>query len=223
MFKSTRRPIVFPQSEHLKLAGTLAFLWGNTQFEFPPLPRLSVIAGNALHDRAYGYLDNLPIGEIDDEQWVSLTRHGFFMSSADPVADVITRYHLLRLVSGRDTPARQALAEEMRVALAEEMSRHALDANLFKAIDRMTNLCDRISFDFCREKPTEGQFELSSRYSPTESRVIYYRVAGSNISLDPWPLQPEAYDSYLVAYQLEGYPERLDALIVPYYLRPMRS
>ncbi len=59
MFKSTRRPIVFPQSEHLKLAGTLAFLWGNAQFEFPPLPPLSVIAGNALHDRAYGYLDNL--------------------------------------------------------------------------------------------------------------------------------------------------------------------
>ncbi len=154
---------------------------------------------------------------------MTLTRHGFFMPCADPVADVITRHHLLRLVTGRDTPARQALAQEMRLALDEEMGQHALDADLFKAVDRMTNLCDRISFDFCREKPTEGQLELSARYSPPEGRVIYYKVAGSDISLDPWPLQPEAYDSYLVAYQLEGYPEQLDALIVPYHLRPMIS
>ena len=45
MFKSTQRPIVIPQSEHLKLAGALAQLWGNAEFELPPLPRLSVVAG----------------------------------------------------------------------------------------------------------------------------------------------------------------------------------
>ena len=29
MFKSKQRPIVIPQWEHQKLAGTLALLWGN--------------------------------------------------------------------------------------------------------------------------------------------------------------------------------------------------
>ena len=67
MFKSTQRPIVIPQSEHLKLAGALAQLWGNAEFELPPLPRLSVVTGIALHDRAFGYLDDLPVGtEMDD-------------------------------------------------------------------------------------------------------------------------------------------------------------
>lgn len=205
------------------MSGALAFLWGNAQFEFPPLPRLSVVAGNALHDRAYGYVDNLPIGEMDDERWLSLTRHGFFMPCADPIADVITRHHLLRLVSGRDTPARHALAHEMRLVLDEEMARHALDADLFQAVDRMTNLCDRISFGFCFEKPTEGQLELFAHYSPTESKVLRYRIAGSDITLDPWPLHGDAYDSYLVGYRLEGYPDRLDALIAPYHLRPIAS
>ncbi len=69
MFKSTQRPIVIPQSEHLKLAGALAQLWGNAEFELPPLPQLSVVTGIALHDRAFGYLDDLPVGtEVDDDR-----------------------------------------------------------------------------------------------------------------------------------------------------------
>ena len=52
----------------LKLAGALAQLWGNAEFELPPLPRLSVVTGIALHDRAFGYLDDLPVGtEVDDQ------------------------------------------------------------------------------------------------------------------------------------------------------------
>ena len=67
MFKSSQRPIVIPQSEHLKLTGALTLLWGNAQFELPPTPHLSVVMGIALHDRAHEYLDNMPIGEIDDD------------------------------------------------------------------------------------------------------------------------------------------------------------
>ena len=103
MFKSTRRPIIIPQSEHLKLVGTLALLWGNSQFELPPIQPLSLVAGIGLHDRAYGYLDNLPIGTMDDTRWLATTRQGFFMPCADPLADLITRQHLLRLVSGKNT------------------------------------------------------------------------------------------------------------------------
>lgn len=220
MFKSFRRPIIFPQSEHLRLAGTLAFVWGNAEFELPPLPRESVVAGNALHDRAYGYLDNLPIGETGDERWLPLTRSGFYMPCTDVVANVITRHHLLRLVSSRDSPARQALAQEMRQALDQEIAQSGLDPGLFGELDRMTNFCDRISFDFCFEKPTQGQVEVFSRFAPAESKVVRYRIADSDIVIDPWTLQVSEYDGYLVGYQLEGYPERLDALIVPFHVHP---
>ncbi|WP_345305051.1 hypothetical protein [Candidatus Villigracilis saccharophilus] len=39
MFRSKRRQIVTPQSEHLKLVGTLAMLWSNHQFDHPPVER----------------------------------------------------------------------------------------------------------------------------------------------------------------------------------------
>lgn len=45
MFKSKRRSIVTPQSEHLKLVGTLALWWGNEDFDLPPIERLSMGIG----------------------------------------------------------------------------------------------------------------------------------------------------------------------------------
>ena len=74
MFKSKRRPIVTPQSEHLKLVGTLAMLWGNDDFDSPPVDRASMIAGMGLHDRGYGYLDNHPIGGMEDSEWFEIAR-----------------------------------------------------------------------------------------------------------------------------------------------------
>ena len=58
-------------------------------------------------------LDNLPIGGIPEEQWLALTRSGFEMTWADPIADLITKMHLKRLTSYGSAPARQALAAEM--------------------------------------------------------------------------------------------------------------
>lgn len=221
MFKSTQRPIVIPQSEHLKLAGALAFLWGNAEFDLPPLPRLSVMAGIALHDRAFGCLDDLPVAqEVDDARWLPMTRAGFYMPCDDSVADLITRHHLLRLVAGRDTPARRALAEEMRNAIQEQIDRNGLDANLFLQVDRMTKFCDFVAFDFCFEKPAEGQVEVFVRYSSAETQAVRYRIDGSEIVLDPWPLRVSEHLGYLVGYQLDGYPERLNGLVLPFHIRP---
>jgi len=66
MFKSKRRPIVIPQSEHQRLSGTLALLWGNADFDRPQMPPDSLLTGIGLHDRAFGYLDTFAIGEIPD-------------------------------------------------------------------------------------------------------------------------------------------------------------
>ncbi len=60
MFKSKQRPLAIPQSEHQKLAGTLALIWGNDDFERPVVPFKSFLAGVGLHDRAYGPLDTFP-------------------------------------------------------------------------------------------------------------------------------------------------------------------
>jgi hypothetical protein len=130
MFKSKLRPIVVPQWEHGKLAGTLALLWGNADFARPPVPPDSFLMGIGLHDRAYGHLDNLPIGAMTEETWFEVADRGFGTAWADPVADLIAKQHIQRLMSYGQTPARQAVAAEMAAAIAAQIEQHGLDGEL---------------------------------------------------------------------------------------------
>lgn len=216
MFKSKIRPIVIPQYEHLKLAGALALLWGNARFERPPIAFDSFVKGIGLHDRAYGTLDNHPILEAPEADWMALTRRGFDTTWADPAAEAIAKLHLHRLVSYGSAPARQALAAEMAGAIAAHMERFGLDPALFARIDRVTRLCDDIAFAFCFEAPVEGSARVFPRYDLDEEVEVRYRVAEGVIRVDPWPFGVERSVGYLIGYQREGYPDVLEPVIVQY-------
>src|SRR5688572_14187458 len=112
MFKSKSRPIVIPQSEHLRLVGALAMLWGNEDFDIPPVERTSMIAGMGLHDRGYGVFDNSAVGEMSEEEWQRIARQSFSMPCSDLIADTIIKYHIRRLASYSNTEERKALAAE---------------------------------------------------------------------------------------------------------------
>jgi hypothetical protein len=86
-----------------------------------------------------------------------------FTSKQRPIADLITKMHLKRLASYSSAPARQALTAEMTQAIQAQIQRHGLDASTFERIDRITNLCDRIAFDFCFEAPAEGADRLADQ------------------------------------------------------------
>jgi hypothetical protein len=218
MFKSKQRPIAIPQWEHQKLAGTLALLWGNADFERPPVAFESFLAGVGLHDRAYGPLDNLPIGELPEEQWLALTRRGFEMTWSDPIADVIAKMHLKRLVSYGEASARQALAAEMTQAIQAQLQQHGLAAATFERIDRITNLCDRIAFDVCFEAPAEGDVRIFPRNDRDEEIRVRYRIEDGTIQVAPWPFAVERHQGYLVGYQLDGYPAVLEPVVLMYQL-----
>jgi hypothetical protein len=221
MFKSKRRPLAIPQSEHQRLAGTLALLWGNDDFERPVVPFESFLAGIGLHDRAYGPLDSLPIGELTEEEWLTLTRTGFDMTWSDPIADVIVKLHLKRLVSYVDSPARQALLAEMGQAIELHLQRHGLDGATFERIDRITNLCDRIAFDTSFEAPSEGKVSVFPTGDRDHEVAVHYRVEAGAIQVDPWPFALDMYVGYLVGYQLDGYPNVLEPSVVTYRLARM--
>ncbi len=223
MFQSKQRPIAIPQSEHQKLAGTLALLWGNDSFDRPPVPFESFLAGIGLHDRAYAALDNLPIGGIEEEEWLELTRRGFDMAWADPAADAIAKLHLQRLTGYGRGPARQAQAAQMAQFLEAHLQQHGLDAVVFRRIDRITDLCDSIAFDFCFEAPTEGSVRIYPRNDQDGEQEIHYRIADGMIHVDPWPFAVSSHLGYLVGYQLQSYPDILEPVIVPYGLLPQNE
>jgi hypothetical protein len=216
MFESKVRPIVIPQAEHGKLAGTLAFLWGNPQFERPAIDYLSFVTGVGLHDRAYGFGDAFAIGGISEEAWLQLTRQGFYGSIADPIADLIIKLHLKRLVSYGNAAPRQALLAEMENDIQHQIELHHLSKEQFLRIDCLTNFCDSVSFDFCFEAATTGTVTIFPKNGSNEQLPLYYTINTGEITVDPWPFTVESYTGYLVGYQRQAYPTSLEPVIVPY-------
>lgn len=218
MFKSKRRPIVTPQSEHLKLVGTLALLWGNADFDLPPIERLSMVAGMGFHDRGYGFLDNSPIGGMSDDEWIGIARRGFFTQYTDIVADLITKYHFRRLASTSDTTPRKALALEFSKEIDRQLSQNRLSNELFERIDRITNLCDMISFNFCFELPADGNVSIHPRNREEREIPVKFHVEDGNISVSPWPFSVDSYQGYIFGFKQDDYPSKLDPVILPFCL-----
>jgi hypothetical protein len=219
MFRSKQRQIVTPQSEHLKLVGTLAMLWGNDQFAHPPTESKSMVAGMGLHDRGYGYLDNSPIGGMSAEEWLPIARRGFNMPCSDAVADAIVKYHIRRLASSDPSETRKALTVEFSQAIDEHLDQHHLSKTLFDRMDRITDLLDRLSFEFCFEAPAFGNISIFPRNGEDTEITFQYHVEDGEINVTPWPFSVDDHRGYLVAYQMDGYPERLDPVILPYLLK----
>ncbi len=219
MFKSKRRPVVTPQSEHLKLVGTLAMLWGNDEFDLPPIERVSMIAGMGTHDRGYGYLDNHPIGGMDEVEWFPIARRTFNMPCSDVVADTLVKYHFRRLAGHDDSPGRIALTEEFSKAIEEHLEEHNLSKDLFDRIDRITDLCDSLSFSLCFDVPASGKISIFPRNGKDTQVTVKYHVEEGLIRVDPWPFSVDSHKGYLLAYQADGYPDTLDPVILTYELK----
>lgn len=219
MFKSKSRQIITPQSEHLKLVGTLAMFWGNDQFDAPPIERESMILGMGLHDRGYGYLDNAPIGGMRDEEWQDIARHGFHMDSSDAVADAIIKYHIRRLAGYGTSDIRKALHAEFDQGVAEHLKRHNLSRLLFDRMDRITDLLDHLSFEFCFDAPASGSLSIFPRNDGDQEVTVEYHIENGEINVSPWPFSVDEHRGYLIAYQTDGYPERLDPVLLPYHLK----
>ncbi len=214
MIRSRTRPVVFPQLEHARLAGTIAWLFGNSAFDPPPLPQLSFVAGVSLHDRGYGPLDASDLFAMPEAEWLAITRCGFEAPCADPVADLIVKRHLRRLAR------RSALAAEMDAAIEARLHEAGLAAETFERADRVTDLCDRIALDFCLERPAAGQVAVHPRNGSEALVEVSYRIDGAEIRLEPWPLSVEGYSTFVIGYDSAAYPERLEPVVAPARLAP---
>jgi hypothetical protein len=131
---------------------------------------------------------------------------------------MIAKYHFRRLASHGESQERKAMTGEFSLEIKKQLAGHKLSKELFDRIDRITDLCDTISFDFCFELPASKEFSVFPRNDSEEEVTIRYRVEDGTIHADPWPFSVKTYQGYIVGYQLDGYPERLDPVIVRYFL-----
>ena len=225
MFESRARDIIVPQAEHAKLAGVVARLWGNSEFQKPNVDFESFTLGVDLHDRCYGEMDNYPIGRLSDEVWVPLERdYGVEPALDDPAATMLIRLHIKRLAQIRSTPERIALAKEIDEKVNAAAKKYSLNRDDFERADRIMDFCDSLAFDFSFEMPTRRAIEVyADPNAATPVKLEYYIKANGVIELEPWPLSVPEYSGNIVGYEAQGYPDNPVPTIMPFTLRPLSS
>lgn len=221
MFKSKTRPIVFPQYEHDHLAGALAANWGNDLFDRPALNFDAFVQGVLLHDWQYSVLDNLPIIEAPEADWMAVTRQGVHHRFADPVTDIIVKLHIKRLLSFDESAERTALKEEIERQVAARLPESGFTRAQFEWADRITRFCDQVAFDFCFEQPVQRSLPICPRRDSTDAIEVIYTIGGNGtIEVTPWPFANPTFSGLIIGYQRDGYPDELTPQSTPYIVQP---
>ena len=199
MFRSRTRDVVYPQAEHQRLAGAIAAAWAKAPLE----PFESFVLGVATHDRGYGELDEDAIGSIAPERWLAIQAPAV-EPQADPVTDLVVAMHVQRLADNftpLDAHVPQRLAEA------------AVDPDVAAEADSVTELCDRLAFDFCFEDASSGRV----------GRFDYSLGSDGSATLDPWPLAVDELTETVVGYRADGYLRQLEPVERIFRLRPARQ
>lgn len=221
MFRSKIRPIVITQSEHARLSGVIAQLWGNSDFEQPRLPFDSFLKGVIFHDRGYPEFDNAPINEIDESEWLAIQKRGIKLSFSDNVADIIVKMQLLRLLGYQPSAERNACANELKIEISQQIKESPFEKQLFDFADRITCFADSLAYDFCFERPTENKLPIQARNDSEKTQTVSYTIeTGGKISVSPWPFSVATYSGFITGYESDGYPERREPVVVPFSLTP---
>lgn len=196
MFRSTARDVVYSQAEHQRLAGVIAAAWAE-----PPLePFASFVRGVATHDRGYGELDTDAIGSIAPDRWLEIQTPAVEPQD-DPIADLVVAMHVQRL-------AEDFVALDAHVP--ERLAAAGVDADAAAAADAVTELCDRLAFDFCLEHASSGRI----------GGLDYTLDAAGAATIDPWPLAVPELVETVVGYRADGYPGRLEPVERAFRLHP---
>jgi hypothetical protein len=107
--------------------------------------------------------------------------------------------HSSRLVSNVPMPVTDEVKREFEAVRDERLVAAGVDAAVAAAADRVTDVCDRLSFSFCFEEAASG----------TIGEIAYTVAPTGNATLSPWPLRVGELAETVTGYAGEGYPDRL--------------
>lgn len=224
MFKSKVRPVNVPHYEHSRLAGIFASLWGNQDFERPIIDNIAFVQGVALHDWHYSPIDNLPLGEASEAEWLEVVRKGVEHWYADPTTDIVAKLHIKRLLSNAQSLEAENLSESIEVRITERLPQTIFTREQFEWADKITAFCDFLSFDYCFEEPVRKTRSVYTNVNSNEAKPITYWIKpGGEITVEPWPFSISSFSGMIIGYERPGYPERLQPIVMPYYCHPLTS
>jgi hypothetical protein len=201
------------QSEHQRLAGILAYHWGNEEYALPNINREAFLLGVATHDRAFGMLDTLAVGNISELQRVEQVDRWITEPYENPEAELVVLLHVRRLMN---SPELHELCEKLDSRIAELVMTHNLNLTAYEQADTITDLCDLIAFDFSFEA------EISRTHTIYQDSAINteitYKLSEGRITIDKWPFNVPKIEGYILGYEQDGYPENLQPVLLNFEL-----
>ncbi len=217
MFISKNRPIAIPQSEHARLSGIMAHFWGNENFDTPAFDFTDFVLGVTLHDRGYPDYDNLPIDGVPEDVWLGIQKDGILMQSDNPVVDMLSLLQSRRLLEFSEYAGTDELIDLANEHIEQTLKRTSHSLAEFEWADRITRICDSTSFIFSFEQPFTLSLPLSPRIDSEETVMINMTMEEiGTIKMSPWTFSVESIQGYILGYELEGYPERLEPIYLPF-------
>lgn len=212
MFVSTRRPVVFAQLEHARIAATFAAAWGAEPFRRPLTDHDALVAAVANHDRGFPLADADPIGavgtEMGGERWAVVARHGFALRTDDPVVDHLVRLHMRALVSG-------ALAAELDAQLPASQAAAGLTDAQCAAAYSVLLLCDWMAYDLCLERTGTRTVAVHPDVGAPAIDVTLRLDGAGTVIVAPWPFAPAAIELVAFAHPAASYPAESTAIVTP--------
>ena len=210
MFKH-KSGLFIPQSEHLRISGSIALLYGNKEFE-KPFNYEVWLQSIAVHDKIFGICDTDLLSEISylkrEEQvnnWIN--------SEYNSVEEkLIILFHVRRILKDNNFELSKLVDKEI-----EEISKNNnLELEKYRKIDSITDLCDLASFLFCLgDRKTTS---LNVFKNEKEMIKVEIQIQDERIILDPWPLSVEKYEGYILGYKTKEDLKNFNPQIIKYII-----
>ena len=210
MFKH-KSGLFIPQSEHLRISGSIALLYGNKEFE-KPFNYEVWLQSIAVHDKIFGISDTDLLGEISSlkrEEQVNNWINSEYNSIEEKL---IILFHVRRILKDNNLQLSNLIDKEI-----EEISKNNnLDLEKYQKIDSITDLCDLASFLFCfgDDKTTS----LNVFKNEKETIKVEIQIQDEQIILDPWPLSVEKYEGYILGYKTKEDLKNFNPQIIKYII-----
>ena len=136
----------------------------------------------------------------------------------DPVAETVANFHILRLLHLQE--AWHPLINECERQITIGIEETQISREHYVWVNRITWLCDKVSFDFCFEEPVQAEIEVSPRQDQDDTVNVTYEIdgQGGKIVIDPWPLKEGSYEGFILGYEADVYPDKLKPVMVYYML-----
>lgn len=220
MFINKYHNIAFPHFTQSLTCGTIASLWGNSEFDLPVVPYNSFILAAGFHDYHYGVLDTVDFSQFRTSEMLRKNidvrlkslKDGMNTQLSDPIAEAIVakffyeadKDHFVEDIRNY-MRSQKELVEKKIAASGFKEEEIAFAASIIRFIDDMF-------FDFCMHERSESTLEIIKKVGGVRRSEITYKFDNDGkIYVAPWPFKVESFKSFITGYEVEGYPNTLNA------------